>query len=91
VPPGLSDEEFQLFKYGLKRRLEWDSQTTRRILFNLDMQVDRFLGSYRQGRITKEFPTQFREGSLRELYDSPASAAKTKAIKLLRDGRFERE
>jgi hypothetical protein len=91
VPPGLNDEEFQLFKYGLKKRLEWDSQTTRRILFNLDMQVDRFLGSYRQGRITKEFPTQFRAGTLRELYDSPASAAKTKAMKLLRDGRFERE
>ena len=75
----------------MKKGLLWNSATSRRILFNLDTQVEKFLGKYRKGRIIDEFPTEFRQGTLRELYDSPASDAKDKALKLLKDGRFERE
>ena len=91
VPAGLSDEEFELFRYGVSKGLQWNSETSRRILSNLDMEVDRFLGKYRQGRIKEELPAQFRKGTLGELYDSPASEAKNTALKLLKDRRFERE
>ena len=48
-------------------------------------------GYHRQGRIIREFPEQFLEGTLRQLYDGPGSTARTKALKLLTDGRFTRE
>ena len=65
------------------------SETSCRYNDNLSATADSFISRCRQGRIRREFPTEFNNVTLRAIKADKTDDGK-KAYKLLNDGRFKK-
>ena len=84
------DIDISLFKDIKKFNLNISSLTDRKILKNLNTQVDEFIAKDRKGSIKGEFPGEFLNVRLREVLEKAKEGerAAKKAKKLLLDERF---
>lgn len=74
----------EVARFAQKYNINGSSEASREVLFNLDMNVDKFISTFRQGSIRGVFPSQFLQMSVREAIASGDSTVR----KLLTNGRF---